>query len=132
MWCNVCSARVEVGRVTLFAVAADTEGVSRDTYATVDGLRAAEVMLDNVRVSADAVLGELDEGFAAVDATIDEATLDEWNRLVAVNMTGVFLGTKLATPALRENCISGSSRDLISSVLVYSNRRIDENRMHAS
>ena len=33
---------------------------------------------------------------------IEEVRLDEWNRLVAVNMTGVFLGTRLAAPALRE------------------------------
>jgi NAD(P)-dependent dehydrogenase (short-subunit alcohol dehydrogenase family) len=33
---------------------------------------------------------------------IEEISMDEWNRLVAVNMTGVFLGTKLAAPALRE------------------------------
>jgi NAD(P)-dependent dehydrogenase (short-subunit alcohol dehydrogenase family) len=33
---------------------------------------------------------------------IEEITLDEWNKLVAVNMTGVFLGTRLAAPALRE------------------------------
>ncbi|HEY7089203.1 MAG TPA: SDR family NAD(P)-dependent oxidoreductase, partial [Tepidisphaeraceae bacterium] len=33
---------------------------------------------------------------------IEEISLDEWNQLVAVNMTGVFLGTKLAVPALRE------------------------------
>jgi NAD(P)-dependent dehydrogenase (short-subunit alcohol dehydrogenase family) len=33
---------------------------------------------------------------------IEEIRLEEWNRLVAVNMTGVFLGTKLAAPALRE------------------------------
>jgi NAD(P)-dependent dehydrogenase (short-subunit alcohol dehydrogenase family) len=33
---------------------------------------------------------------------IEEISLDEWNRLVAVNMTGVFLGTKLAAQALRE------------------------------
>jgi NAD(P)-dependent dehydrogenase (short-subunit alcohol dehydrogenase family) len=33
---------------------------------------------------------------------IEEATLDEWHRLAAVNLTGVFLGTKLALPALRE------------------------------
>ncbi len=33
---------------------------------------------------------------------IEEISLDEWNKLVAVNMTGVFLGTKLAAPALRE------------------------------
>jgi 3(or 17)beta-hydroxysteroid dehydrogenase len=33
---------------------------------------------------------------------IEEASLEEWNRLCAVNLTGVFLGTKLALPALRE------------------------------
>ena len=33
---------------------------------------------------------------------IEEISLDEWDRLVAVNMTGVFLGTRLAAPALRE------------------------------
>src|SRR3954471_4575891 len=33
---------------------------------------------------------------------IESASLDEWHRLCAVNLTGVFLGTKLAIPALRE------------------------------
>jgi NAD(P)-dependent dehydrogenase (short-subunit alcohol dehydrogenase family) len=33
---------------------------------------------------------------------IEEASLDEWQRLAAVNLTGIFLGTKLALPALRE------------------------------
>src|SRR5207302_6536020 len=33
---------------------------------------------------------------------IEAATLTEWQRLCAVNLTGVFLGTKLALPALRE------------------------------
>jgi NAD(P)-dependent dehydrogenase (short-subunit alcohol dehydrogenase family) len=33
---------------------------------------------------------------------LEEIELDEWHRLVAVNMTGVFLGTRLAVPALRE------------------------------
>ncbi|MGE5269574.1 MAG: glucose 1-dehydrogenase [Thiohalocapsa sp.] len=32
---------------------------------------------------------------------IESATLSEWQRLAAVNLTGVFLGTKLALPALR-------------------------------
>lgn len=32
----------------------------------------------------------------------EEATLEEWQRLVAVNMTGVVLGTRIAAPALRE------------------------------
>jgi NAD(P)-dependent dehydrogenase (short-subunit alcohol dehydrogenase family) len=33
---------------------------------------------------------------------IEEASLAEWQRLCAVNLTGVFLGTKHALPALRE------------------------------
>jgi len=33
---------------------------------------------------------------------IEEISLDECHRLVAVNMTGVFLGTRLAAPALRD------------------------------
>jgi NAD(P)-dependent dehydrogenase (short-subunit alcohol dehydrogenase family) len=33
---------------------------------------------------------------------IEEITLDEWNKLIAVNMTGVFLGTRLAASALRD------------------------------
>jgi NAD(P)-dependent dehydrogenase (short-subunit alcohol dehydrogenase family) len=34
---------------------------------------------------------------------VEEASLDEWHRLCAVNLTGVFLGTKLALPVLRES-----------------------------
>ena len=34
---------------------------------------------------------------------LEEATLADWHRLCAVNLTGVFLGTKLALPALRES-----------------------------
>ena len=34
--------------------------------------------------------------------SIEDASLDEWHRLSAVNLTGVFLGTKLAAPSLRE------------------------------
>ena len=32
----------------------------------------------------------------------ETVTLDDWNRLVAVNMTGVWLGTRMAADALRE------------------------------
>jgi NAD(P)-dependent dehydrogenase (short-subunit alcohol dehydrogenase family) len=35
--------------------------------------------------------------------SIEEATLADWQRLCAVNLTGVFLGTKLALAALRES-----------------------------
>jgi NAD(P)-dependent dehydrogenase (short-subunit alcohol dehydrogenase family) len=34
--------------------------------------------------------------------SLEEATLADWHRLCGVNLTGVFLGTKLALPALRD------------------------------
>ena len=61
--------------ITLFAVPADADGLARNDYATIDGLHAAEIELDAVRVTGDEVLGEVDEGYAALEATIDEATL---------------------------------------------------------
>jgi 3(or 17)beta-hydroxysteroid dehydrogenase len=35
--------------------------------------------------------------------TCEESTLAEWQQLCGVNLTGVFLGTKLALPALKES-----------------------------
>ena len=35
--------------------------------------------------------------------SLEEATLADWHRLCSVNLTGVFLGTKLSVPALRES-----------------------------
>ena len=61
--------------ISLFAVDANASGVSRNAYATVDGLQAAEVELDNVRVDDARVLGEPGDGYPALDATIDDATL---------------------------------------------------------
>lgn len=61
--------------ITLFAVDANARGVSRNAYATVDGLQAAEVELDDVRVDDGRVLGEPGDGYPALDATIDDATL---------------------------------------------------------
>ena len=66
---------VDKDGITLFAIDANAEGVSRNDYATVDGLRAAEVKLENVRTGTETVLGEVGQGYAAFDATIDDATL---------------------------------------------------------
>ncbi len=35
--------------------------------------------------------------------TIEETTVEDWDRIFAVNSKGVFLGTKAAIPAMREN-----------------------------
>lgn len=61
--------------VTLFAVPADAGGVERQPYRTVDAHCAAEILLRDVTVGGDAVLGSAGAGFAALEATVDEATL---------------------------------------------------------
>jgi NAD(P)-dependent dehydrogenase (short-subunit alcohol dehydrogenase family) len=50
---------------------------------------------------------------------LEEASLEEWHRLVAVNLTGVVLGTKSALPALRDrgaNSAHGSAIVNLASV----------------
>jgi alkylation response protein AidB-like acyl-CoA dehydrogenase len=76
----VVSARTSGGQtdadgITLFAVPADSQGLGIRAYPTVDGQQAAEIHFDNVAVDGSAVIGELDAGFAALDAAIDDATL---------------------------------------------------------
>ena len=61
--------------VTLFAVATESSGITRNSYATVDGLQAAEIRFDNVRLDTSSIIGEVGKGFATLDAVIDEATL---------------------------------------------------------
>ena len=61
--------------ITLFAVDGSAHGLTRKDYPTVDGLRAAEIHLDRVRVDADAVLGDAGGGFDVFEAAVDDATL---------------------------------------------------------
>ncbi len=51
--------------IGLFLVDAKQDGVSRRGYPTMDGLRAAEITLSNVKVGADAVIGEPGNAFSA-------------------------------------------------------------------
>ena len=66
--------RDEAG-VSVFVLDADTAGVSRRDYPTVDGLRAAEITLENVRVGADALIGEAGQALPLIQEVIDGATL---------------------------------------------------------
>ena len=61
--------------ITLFAVPADSEGVTVKDYKTVDALQAAEIELKDVKVSSANVIGTVDEGFSVLEATVDEGTL---------------------------------------------------------
>jgi alkylation response protein AidB-like acyl-CoA dehydrogenase len=56
--------------ITVFIVDAAADGLSRRDYPTVDGLRASELTFENVKVGADAVLGEVDNGLPLVEKVV--------------------------------------------------------------
>ncbi len=61
--------------ISLLLVDANSKGVTRHNYATVDGQRAADVKFENVKVSAANLLGEVDKALPVIEKIIDRATL---------------------------------------------------------
>ena len=61
--------------ITLFGVPTTSEGVSVKAYPTVDGHRAAEIALEDVRVARDAVIGNIGAGHEPLRQAVNEATL---------------------------------------------------------
>jgi pimeloyl-CoA dehydrogenase small subunit len=59
--------------ITLFLVDAKAKGVAVRGYPTVDGLRAAEIALDAVRVDGDAVLGAPGAAYPTIEHAVDRA-----------------------------------------------------------
>ena len=57
--------------ITLFAVPADAAGVAMRDVRMLDGQRAADVLLRDVTVGADAVIGAVDEGWTILEAAAD-------------------------------------------------------------
>ena len=59
--------------ISLFVVPADTAGITRRDYRTIDGQRAADIRFDNVQVLSSALLGEAGAGWEILDAASDYA-----------------------------------------------------------
>ncbi len=59
--------------IGLFMISPGAEGVELRSYPTMDGLQAADVILDNVSVSAADVLGDPSDALEAIEAVVDRA-----------------------------------------------------------
>lgn len=103
------AAMVEAGAHVVLADVRDEMG---EKAAGALGAAAAYTHLDVTQAGDwDAAVAVARDKFGKLDILVnnaglftglglEEATLDDWNRLVAVNMTGVFLGTKQCAAAL--------------------------------
>jgi len=60
--------------VSLFLVDTTTAGISMTHHRTHDGSRASDITLHNVAVSAEKLLGEIDNGLPALECAVDAAT----------------------------------------------------------
>lgn len=61
--------------ISLLLVDANTPGIARNTYKTVDGHNAAEITFDQVRVPRANLLGSEGAALAVIEKVIDRATL---------------------------------------------------------
>ena len=85
--------------VSLFRVAKDAAGLTQRSYATIDGQRAAEVFLANVKVPASARLGAAGQALPAIERALDiglaAVTAEAVGIMEAtVNATGEYLKTR--------------------------------------
>ncbi len=63
------------GGISLFVVDASADGVQVTGFPTVDGLQSAEVKLTDVAVPADRLIGDLDQGYAILEAVAMDGIL---------------------------------------------------------
>ena len=61
------------GGVSLFLIPANSAGITRRDYPTVDGARASEVYFENVAVGADMLVGPADAALPLIEQIVDEA-----------------------------------------------------------
>ena len=61
--------------ITLFLVDKNAEGITLQNYPTIDEYRASEVVIENLKISKDMVLGEIGKAYDAIDENIDKSTI---------------------------------------------------------
>jgi alkylation response protein AidB-like acyl-CoA dehydrogenase len=61
--------------ISLFLVDSKTEGLSLTTYKLMDGQSVANIKLDNVTVSKEQLIGEVNQGFPLIEAVVRKTML---------------------------------------------------------
>jgi len=61
--------------ITLFMTEIGSEGITLQNYPTIDEYRASEVIIENLKVSKDAILGKVDEAYDTIEEEVDKSTI---------------------------------------------------------
>ena len=61
--------------ITLFLIDTDAQGVERTSYRLMDGQLVANIKLTDVRVAADHVLGDVDQGYVLIEAVVSDVII---------------------------------------------------------
>lgn len=131
--------------ISLFLVDRDTAGVSVERTIMVDSRNAAIVRFDKAQINADALLGELDQGFATLEKVLDVANAQLAAELLGISLQsfeitvkylqerkqfGVTLGS---FQALQHRCAHlFSELELVKSVVLKALVALDEQDPEAS
>lgn len=68
-------SEMDLDGITLFIVDASADGITREDYPTVDGLRASEVTFKDVKAFAKDVVGQVDKGYPLLQTIANRAIL---------------------------------------------------------
>lgn len=91
-----------------------TIGNSRFLRLDVSSEEEAVAAIDRIRAERDKLDILVNAAGIEIEKTIEDTTLDEWNRSFAVNVTGTFLTSKYALPLLRKATDDGQSASIIN------------------
>jgi len=61
--------------ITLFIAEVSLPGITLQNYPTIDEYRASEVIIENLTLSKDSILGNIDEAYEAIEEEIDKSTI---------------------------------------------------------
>ena len=70
--------------ITLFMVDIKSEGITLQNYPTIDEYRASEVVIENLKVSKDNILGSIDDSYEAIEEQIDLSTIAVCSEAVGI------------------------------------------------
>ena len=68
---RTAGSEAEESGVTLFLVPRDADGIKVERASMVDSRNSAAITLENVEVDGDAVLGQVDDGYKALESILD-------------------------------------------------------------